>query len=85
MCQKRYRNRIPEGSFCVWSGNGVVDAEPCAYDSGGPVLNIESKIVGLVSSGYGCKEEPGVCTLISKHYPWIDEVLQKDSNPNTWF
>lgn len=76
----RSQNKLIEISLtqvCAGKGNGGIDS--CFADSGGPLINDQNVIVGVVSTGIGCARPglPGVYTRVSEYSDWIESVTRR--------
>ena len=65
----------PSAMLCAGVDSGGVDA--CHGDSGGPLLDQNNVLMGLVSVGEGCGEEgkPGVYARIEPAMGWIESQV----------
>ncbi|XP_026481274.1 trypsin-1-like [Ctenocephalides felis] len=56
---------VNQNMICAGYIDGGIDA--CQGDSGGPMINMNNKLIGIVSWGYGCAREnaPGVYARVS--------------------
>lgn len=77
--------RITDGMLCAGGDKGK---DACQGDSGGPLTinkNGRHTLAGSVSFGYGCgrANRYGVYAKTSAYRKWIDEILQRNSNPGT--
>lgn len=73
-CELEYPGSIDQNSMVCAGGDGV---DTCQGDSGGPmVYNNQGshELIGLVSFGRGCAQEPGVYTRVIAFLDWIDKV-----------
>ena len=70
-CKSQYGGgtKITENMICA-ARNGKVS---CRFDSGGPMVNHDNVLVGVVSWGAGCPgiEFPSVYTKVSEYRDWI--------------
>lgn len=68
---------ISPTQVCAGKAAGGIDS--CFADSGGPLLNKENVIVGIVSTGIGCARPglPGVYTRVSEYTDWIEGVMKR--------
>ena len=81
--QKGIMNIQPPGMFCAGYFSGGVDA--CTADSGGPLLDQDDKMVGIISFGMGCGQKgfPGVYTNVAYYRDWIDGEIEGFFRPGT--
>ncbi|XP_074099295.1 mite allergen Der p 3-like [Cotesia typhae] len=72
-CQKCLNNKLGDGQFCTISpiGKGT-----CVGDSGGPVINSEGKLVGIISWGLlYALGDPDIHTNVSYYMDWITNII----------
>ncbi|XP_068083830.1 trypsin-1-like [Anabrus simplex] len=71
-CNVAYYGGIVNSMLCAGFKSGGKDA--CQGDSGGPLV-ADSKLIGIVSWGYGCARPgtPGVYTRVASFRTWIKE------------
>ncbi|XP_037950235.1 trypsin alpha-3-like [Teleopsis dalmanni] len=64
---------LTETMFCA----NAPGKDGCDKDSGGPVVNANNQVVGIMSWGYGCgrADYPRVCTSIAKTADWINYCI----------
>lgn len=81
-CTDSFRNQkkqieISPSQVCAGKATGGVDS--CFADSGGPLINDQNVIVGIVSTGIGCARPglPGVYTRISEYSDWIETAMKR--------
>lgn len=73
ICYGTYGHRfIVAKMLCVGSANGLGAA--CKGDSGGS-LNINGKLLGIVSFGLGCRGYANVFTNVAAYREWIHTYL----------
>lgn len=67
---------ITPTQLCAGKAAGGIDS--CFADSGGPLVNDQNVIVGVVSTGIGCGRAglPGVYTRVSEFSEWIESVVK---------
>lgn len=67
---------ISATQLCAGKEDGGVDS--CFADSGGPLVNDQNVIVGVVSTGFGCARPglPGIYTRVSEYSNWIESVVR---------
>jgi trypsin len=75
-CAEDYEGQldiVPESMICAAS-NGI---DSCGGDSGGPMVDDDNAIVGIVSFGIGCADPdyPGVYSRVSGGWEWINEQV----------
>ncbi|XP_076066186.1 trypsin-like [Oratosquilla oratoria] len=77
-CQEKYPGKtITDDMICAFEQG----KDACQGDSGGPLVlpsNLTSKVLGLVSWGEGCGQNPGVYTSVAKHLAWIKKEVDCD-------
>lgn len=80
-CQKSYQannreNVISATQMCAGRKEGGVDA--CWADSGGPLIDENQILIGIVSTGVGCGRAglPGIYTRVSQYIEWIHDVIK---------
>ncbi|XP_011502273.1 PREDICTED: clotting factor B-like [Ceratosolen solmsi marchali] len=66
----------PIRSDQLCAGTPDKGTDPCQGDSGAPLV-INNRLVGIVSTSYGCGQEdaPGVYTIVSYYSKWIYEQI----------
>ncbi|KAG6572818.1 Serine protease [Phytophthora cinnamomi] len=69
---KKYVGRVTEGMLCAGTGNGQ---DTCKGDSGGPLLVDDDIIIGCVSWGSKCGEQPGIFTRLTYVMDYIEDIL----------
>ncbi|CAD6241386.1 GSCOCT00002712001.2-RA-CDS [Cotesia congregata] len=72
-CQKYFEDKLWDGQICTISpiGKGT-----CLGDSGGPVVNSEGELVGIISWGMPCAiDYPDVHTNVSYFIDWITDII----------
>lgn len=81
-CQKSYQannkeNVISPTQMCAGRMQGGVDA--CWADSGGPLIDQNRVLIGIVSTGVGCGRAglPGIYTRVSKYIDWINDIVRQ--------
>eukprot|EP00486_Rosalina_sp_Unknown_P000511 CAMPEP_0201565574 /NCGR_PEP_ID=MMETSP0190_2-20130828/4782_1 /ASSEMBLY_ACC=CAM_ASM_000263 /TAXON_ID=37353 /ORGANISM="Rosalina sp." /LENGTH=280 /DNA_ID=CAMNT_0047983225 /DNA_START=1 /DNA_END=843 /DNA_ORIENTATION=- len=75
--ENRY-NHISDDQICAYT----VNADSCQGDSGGPLFKRGTREqVGIVSTGYGCAEYPGIYTNIGNKdiYNWINNEMKSEN------
>ena len=79
-CKRYYGDTITSKMLCAGGKNTGKDS--CQGDSGGPLVSIDGNNkhtqVGIVSSGAGCGENPGIYSRISSEISWIKKVVCQD-------
>ncbi|XP_075168799.1 trypsin eta-like [Haematobia irritans] len=78
-CEEAYGfDRITESMLCAGVAAGGRDA--CQNDSGGPLMNPNNELVGIISWGTGCgrPEYPGVYANVVYFGKWIENVVQEN-------
>jgi len=73
-CELEYPGSIDQNSMVCAGGDGK---DTCQGDSGGPLVynnNGKHELIGLVSWGRGCAQEPGVYTRVHAFLDWIENV-----------
>eukprot|EP00548_Thalassiothrix_antarctica_P014166 CAMPEP_0194177210 /NCGR_PEP_ID=MMETSP0154-20130528/11012_1 /TAXON_ID=1049557 /ORGANISM="Thalassiothrix antarctica, Strain L6-D1" /LENGTH=827 /DNA_ID=CAMNT_0038891711 /DNA_START=47 /DNA_END=2530 /DNA_ORIENTATION=+ len=83
-CNQAYQNGLDEQTqICAGSVKGGKDS--CLGDSGGPLMNIDDIVVGIVSGGNGCGRVgfPGFYTNVSAYSKFIEDsvCVLTESNP----
>ncbi|XP_063698136.1 transmembrane protease serine 9 [Culicoides brevitarsis] len=80
-CQKSYaannrQNVISATQLCAGKLEGGTDA--CWADSGGPLIDENRILIGIVSTGVGCGRAglPGIYTRVSQFTSWINDVVK---------
>lgn len=80
-CQKSYEannkeNVISATQMCAGRMQGGVDA--CWADSGGPLIDENRTLIGIVSTGVGCGRAglPGIYTRVSQYIEWINDIVK---------
>jgi secreted trypsin-like serine protease len=80
-CNLDYNNELDAAStFCA----ATPGKDSCNGDSGGPILNANGTIVGIVSLGIGCAlpQFPGVYSRVSEADMFIRQgICEMSSNP----
>lgn len=81
-CTESFRSQkklieIAPTQVCAGKVAGGIDS--CFADSGGPLINDQNVIVGIVSTGIGCARPglPGVYTRVSEYSDWIESVTRR--------
>lgn len=76
-CLKSNKGTRPDESFCAGTNLGN---DACFGDSGGPAVDFEGSIVGIISRGAGCgmPKHPGVYSRLDKVLPWIYQVIKNN-------
>lgn len=69
----KYVGRITEGMLCAGTGRG---RDTCNGDSGGPLIVDGNILVGFVSWGSTCGEQPAVFTRITYVFDYIRDILR---------
>ncbi|CEG38767.1 serine protease family [Plasmopara halstedii] len=69
---EKYIGRITEGMLCAGVGNGL---DTCNGDSGGPFFVKKNILVGCVSWGSTCGQQPGVFTRLTYVMDYIEDIL----------
>lgn len=66
---------LPESMICA----GKKGKDACQNDSGGPLIQTDQNgvytIIGVVSHGIGCGENPGVYIKVSMYKDWMRKVM----------
>lgn len=81
-CEASYRSlskphhTIAKTQLCAGKPTGGVDS--CWADSGGPLVDRNNILIGVVSTGVGCARAglPGIYTRVSEYIPWIQSHTQ---------
>ncbi|XP_034478824.1 trypsin alpha-3 isoform X2 [Drosophila innubila] len=75
-CQQIIQKLQPE-MLCAGNVTGTVDEDPCAGDTGGPMI-YNHTIYGLVSYRLGCGQDtmPSIYTDVWYHMDWINETIR---------
>lgn len=81
-CTESFRSHkklieISATQVCAGKATGGIDS--CFADSGGPLINEDNVIVGVVSTGIGCARPglPGVYTRVSEYTDWMETVMRR--------
>ncbi|XP_075166584.1 venom serine protease [Haematobia irritans] len=81
VCQQQYNGSIQNSHICTYDYRGL-GQDACQYDSGGPVIMRNSRLLllGLISFGQDCGRRygTGVNTRITSHLPWLWSYVQND-------
>lgn len=69
---------ITGSQLCAGLKEGGRDA--CWADSGGPLIDADGTLVGIVSTGVGCgrKMLPGIYTRVSRYTEWINSIVNNE-------
>ncbi|KAH8327890.1 hypothetical protein KR067_001378, partial [Drosophila pandora] len=72
----RLLNTFKEEMMCAGNLNNNLDENPCAGDTGGPLV-LNETVYGIVSYRIGCgsKDLPSVYTNVHSHAKWIQETM----------
>lgn len=80
ICEASYKSlnkphRISNSQLCAGYKAGGIDS--CWADSGGPLVNRDNILIGVVSTGIGCARPglPGIYTRVSEFGPWIHSTI----------
>lgn len=76
---RRNQKQIEISPTQVCAGKAAGGIDSCFADSGGPLINDQNVIVGIVSTGIGCARPglPGVYTRVSEYTDWIESVMRR--------
>ncbi|XP_021204459.2 trypsin-5 [Bombyx mori] len=75
-CQKSYNIYITPRMLCAGYPSGGKDS--CNHDSGGPAVNKDGVLIGLVSFGgknCGAPNSPGVYSRVSEITDWVERTI----------
>ena len=74
-CQDVY-DITPKFELCAGVSGGGADV--CVGDGGGPLVNSDGELVGVVSSGEGCGAEdlPGLYAKVKPDEDWVRDTIQ---------
>lgn len=79
-CKRYYGDTITSKMLCA--GGKDTGKDSCQGDSGGPLVSIDGNNkhtqVGIVSSGAGCGENPGIYSRVSDEIAWFKKVVCQD-------
>lgn len=80
VCEDSYRSlkkphKISNLQLCAGYKAGGIDS--CWADSGGPLVNRDNILIGVVSTGIGCARAglPGIYTRVSEYGSWIRSTI----------
>lgn len=67
---------IAKSQLCAGKKVGGIDS--CWADSGGPLVNDQNVLVGVVSTGIGCARPglPGIYTRVFEYLDWIESTIK---------
>ncbi|XP_041564302.1 trypsin-2 isoform X1 [Drosophila elegans] len=79
ICEKKLHT-FKEEMLCAGNLNNSLDENPCAGDTGAPLIHNET-VFGVVSYRLGCGSTtlPSVYTNVYLHLDWINEIMAKNA------
>ncbi|XP_043862010.1 trypsin I-P1 isoform X2 [Drosophila santomea] len=78
ICEKKI-HMFKEEMMCAGNLNNSMDENPCAGDTGSPLI-LNETVFGVVSYRVGCgsKTLPSIYTNVYLHMNWIEEIMNKN-------
>ncbi|XP_016971339.2 mite allergen Eur m 3 isoform X1 [Drosophila rhopaloa] len=78
ICEKKLHT-FKEEMMCAGNLNNSLDENPCAGDTGSPLIHNET-VFGVVSYRIGCgsKTLPSVYTNVFVHLDWINKIMEQN-------
>ncbi|XP_017041569.1 trypsin alpha-3 isoform X2 [Drosophila ficusphila] len=78
VCEKKLHT-FKEEMMCAGNLNNSLDENPCAGDTGSPLIHNET-VFGVVSYRIGCGSRtlPSVYTNVFVHLDWIDGIMKEN-------
>jgi secreted trypsin-like serine protease len=76
------RTKHEDGRWRTVDGDFVVDIGPCPGDSGGPALDQDGKLIGVMSRGHESTCTEMIYTRVDHHATWLTGLIEASLQRN---